>query len=146
MASNITHQYRGPRTDDGPTALLTKLLAVNGQRVTGTALALANRTSTTQSNNIDCTGFRGIVVYLRIAAVPGTDTVRVTIRGVDPVSGFAMILVTGPNYSGIEATTLVAGPGFGSPTALPDQIRIEVTHSPSPSGSFQYSVGYCLIP
>lgn len=146
MASNITPQYRGPRTDDGPTALLAKLLAVQGQRVTGTALAAATRNATTQSAIIDCTGFRAIVVYLRVTAAPGTDTVRLTLRGIDPASGAALTLAQGVTLSSATASVSSFGSGAGIALALPDQIRIEVTHSPSPSGSFDYSVGYCLVP
>ena len=146
MPADITPQYRGPRTDDGPTALLAKLLAVQGQRVTGTALAAATRNATTQSAIIDCTGFRAIVVYLRVTAAPGTDTIRITLRGIDPASGQALFLVQGGAVSTVTAAVSSFGPGAGIAVALPDQIRIEVTHSPSPSGSFDYSVGYCLVP
>ena len=146
MASNITPKYRGPRTDDGPTALLAKLLAAQAQRVTGTALAAATRTSTTQSGIIDCTGFRAIVVYLRVTAAPGTDTVRITLRGIDPASGLALTLAQGVTLSTVASSVFSFGVGAGTAGALPDQIRIEVTHSPSPSGSFDYSVGYCLVP
>lgn len=137
---------RIPQNDDSVALLLARLLTVQSQRVTGTALALATRNSTTQSSIIDCTGFRGIIVYHRLASAPGTDTVRLTIRGIDPVSGTAFALASGTAQSvaGIYATTV--GPGFGLPSALPDQIRIEITHLPSPSGNFDYSVGYCLIP
>lgn len=147
MASNITPQYRGPRTDDGPTALLAKLLAAQAQRVTGTALAAATRNSTTQSAIIDCTGFRSIVVYLRVTAAPGTtDKVSITLRGIDPASGQAFALAQSGTFSTVTAAALSFGPGVGIAVSLPDQIRIEVTHSPSPSGSFDYSVGYCLVP
>jgi hypothetical protein len=131
---------------DPVNVLLARLLATQSQRVTGTALASATRTSTTQSAIIDCNGFSGIIVYLRITAAPGTDTVRVTIRGIDPASGQATLIGLGPVQSTVSGTSVVAGPGFAVPTGLPDQIRIEVTHTPSPSGSWDYSVGYCLVP
>lgn len=137
---------RAPQNDDSVALLLARLLVAQVQRVTGTALALATRNSTTQSSVIDCTGFRGIIVYHRITAAPGADTVRVTIRGIDPVSGQAFGIANGPIQSATGIFATVAGPGFGVPTALPDQIRIEITHSPSPSGNFDYSVGYCLVP
>lgn len=146
MASNITPQYRGPRTDEGPTALLAKLLAAQAQRVTGTALTAATRNATTQSAIIDCTGFQSIVVYLRVTAAPGTDTVRITLRGIDPASGTALLLAQSNTVSTVSSIGYSFGPSVGIAVALPDQIRIEVTHSPSPSGSFDYSVGYCLVP
>lgn len=145
MASQ-TITSRLPQQGDPVEVLLARLLAITAQRVTGTALALTTRNATTQSSVIDCTGFRGIIIYHRITAVPGVDTVRLTVRGIDPVSGQAFALANGTAQSaaGIYATTV--GPGFGVASALPDQIRIEITHSPSPSGNFDYSVGYCLIP
>ena len=146
MASNITPRYRGPRTDDGPNALQAKLLAAQAQRVTGTAFTAATRNATTQSAIIDCTGFQYIVVYLRVTAAPGTDTVRITLRGIDPVSGQPFILSQGPPHTTVTSSVSSFGPGAGIAIALPDQIRIEITHSPSPSGNFDYSVGYCLIP
>lgn len=137
---------RVPQNDDSVALLLARLLAVQSQRVTGTALAAATRNSTTQSAIIDCTGFRSIIVFFRVTSVPGVDTVRVTIRGIDPVSGVAMALLQAGTVSAVGATTVIAGPGAGSAMALPDQIRIEITHSASPGGNFDYSVGYCLIP
>lgn len=146
MSEPIILSSRIPQTDDSASVLLAKLLAVQAQRVTGVALAAATRNSTTQSAIIDCTGFRGIIIYLRVTAVPGVETVRVTIRGIDPASGFSAVLIQAAAVSAVSAPTVIAGPGYQSNMALPDQIRIEVTHSPSPSGNFDYSVGYCLVP
>lgn len=146
MPTNIIPRHRGPQSDDGPTALLAKLLAAQAQRVTGTALALGSRTSTTQSSLIDCTGFRAIVIYFRVTAAPGTDTVRISLRGVDPVSAQTILLAQGPTVAAASEAAYSFGPGCGTAMALPDQIRIMVSHSPSPSGSFDYSVGYCMIP
>lgn len=145
MASQ-TITSRLPQQGDPVEVLLARLLASTAQRVTGTALALATRNATTQSSVIDCTGFRGIIIYHRVTAVPGVDTVRLTIRGIDPVSGQAFATSNGATISAAGNYVTTIGPGFGTPSALPDQIRIEVTHSPSPSGNFDYSVGYCLIP
>lgn len=145
MASQ-TITSRLPQQGDPVEVLLARLLASTAQRVTGTALSQATRNATTQSAVIDCTGFKGIIVYHRVNGVPGVDTVRVTIRGIDPVSGQAFQIATGSAQSSTGIYAVVAGPGFATPTALPDQIRIEITHSPSPSGNFDYSVGYCLIP
>lgn len=144
MASNITPQYRGPRTDDGPTALLAKLLAAQAQRVTGTALASAVRNATTQSAFIDCTGFRAIIVYLRVVTNAGADTLRIVLRGLDPASGQ---LLNVAQSSAVTVTTVASfGLGASIPCGLPDQLRIEIQHSPSPSGNFEYTVGYCLVP
>jgi hypothetical protein len=109
-------------------------------------LALASRNSTTQSAIIDCTGFRAIIIYFRVTAAPGTDTVRISLRGFDPVSGQSILLAQGPTVAAASESASSFGPGCGTSIALPDQIRITVTHAPSPSGSFEYSVGYCLVP
>lgn len=146
MPADIIPIKRLPQSDDGVQALLAKLLAVQGQRVTGTALAMGTRNATTQSAIIDSNGFSGIIAYLRIISVPGTDSIRVTLRGIDPVSGQAFYLTNGPSQTGIGIFSTIIGPGFPVAAALPDQIRIEITHSPSPGGNFEYSVGYCLVP
>lgn len=146
MASQ-TITSRLPQQGDPVEVLLARLLASTAQRVTGTALTAATRNATTQSAIIDCTGFRSIVVYLRVTAAPGTtDKVSVTLRGIDPASGQAFALAQSGTFSTVTAAVFSFGPGVGIAVSLPDQIRIEVTHSPSPSGSFDYSVGYCLVP
>lgn len=145
MASQ-TITSRLPQQGDPVEVLLARLLASTAQRVTGTALTVATRNATTQSSFIDCTGFKSIVVYFRVTAVPGTDTVRITLRGNDPASGSALVIASSPIVSTVASNVYSFGPGVGIAVNLPDQIRIEVTHSPSPSGSFDYSVGYCLVP
>jgi hypothetical protein len=146
MSEAIQLSTRVPQNDDSLGILLAKLLAAQAQRVTGTALTAATRNATTQSAIIDCTGFRSIVVYLRVTAAPGTDTVRITLRGIDPASGTALLLAQSNTVSTVSSIGYSFGPGVGIAVSLPDQIRIEVSHSPSPSGSFEYSVGYCLVP
>jgi hypothetical protein len=137
---------RVPQQGDPVNVLLARLLATQSQRVTGTALSMATRTTTTQSATIDCTGFRGIIIYFRVTSAPGTDTVRITVRGLDPVWGGYTMFAQGPGQNAPSATAVSIGPGFTIATGLPDQIRIEVTHVPGPGGPFDYSVGYCLIP
>lgn len=146
MASQ-TITSRLPQQGDPVEVLLARLLASQSQRVTGTALALATRNATTLSGIIDCTGFRAIVVFFRVTAAPGTDTVRIQLRGIDPTSGLSGFGVALASTVSTPTTAAYSfGPGCTIATALPDQIRIEVTHSPTPSGNFDYSVGYCLIP
>lgn len=146
MSEPIILSSRIPQTDDSASVLLAKLLAVQGQRVTGTALAMGTRNATTQSAIIDCTGFRAIIVYLRVTSAPGTDSIRPAIRGIDPVSAQAFNLANGSAQTMTGNFATVIGPGCGVQSALPDQIRIEITHTPSPGGNFDYSVGYCLVP
>lgn len=135
---------RVPQNDDSLALLLARLLAVHSQRVTGTALAAATRSSTTQSGLIDCTGFRGIILYFRVTSVPGVDTVTLGIRGVDPASGVTIVLGQRPAVSGAGYYIATFGAGASLLAALPDQIRVDVQHSGA--GNFDYSVGYCLIP
>lgn len=157
MASNITPQYRGPRTDDGPTALLAKLLAAQAQRVTGTALAAASRTITTQSSNIDVTGFSAIMVVLNVTSVPGAGGIFLRVRGVDPATGQLVLLsassalITSVSISaGMWGRGLGANSGAGNPAlgccgiALPDLVRLEVQHFTG--DPYTYSVSYVLIP
>lgn len=143
MASQ-TITSRVAQQGDPVEVLLARLLASQSQRVTGTALALATRSSTTLSSLIDCTGFRAIILYFRINAVPGVDTVTLGLRGVDPVSGFAFVMAQRPAISLTGSYIAVFGGSSSLLAVLPDQIRAEVQHSGS--GNFDYSVGYCLIP
>lgn len=156
MASQIITS-RVAQQGDPVEVLLARLLAVQSQRVTGTALASASRTSTTQSLDIDCTGFRGLMVTLSVTAVPGAGSLALRIRARDPVTGQLVGIWIGTTT--VTTVTLGAamfGPGYGGLSGgnpgvlggggihLPDTIRIEVNHSTA--DPYTYSVGYALIP
>jgi len=157
MSEPIILSSRIPQTDDSVALLLARLLAVQSQRVTGTALASVSRTSNTQSLDIDCTGFQALLVTLSVTAAPGAGGLQIRLRTRDPVSGN----LTGFFFGTVTISTVstncgIFGPGFGGFTSgtspvlggagiyLPDTVRIEVAHSTA--DPYTYSVGYVLIP
>lgn len=148
---------RVPQQGDPVNVLLARLLVSQCQRVTGTALAAASRTITTQSTNIDVTGFSAIMVVLNVTSVPGAGSISLRVRGVDPATGQLVLLsassasITSVSISaGMWGRGLGANNGAGMPAlgccgiALPDIVRLEVSHSTG--DPYTYSVGYVLIP
>lgn len=157
MPADIIRIKRVPQSDDGVQALLAKLLAVQGQRVTGVALASLSRTSTTTSTDIDCSGFSRIVAYLDVTSSPGAGTLGFRILGRNPITSVFGVLFAGtptamntgmyvgswgPGCSGVA----VGGLGFlgGGGIALPDIVRCQIVHSTA--DPYTYSLGYCLVP
>lgn len=159
MPADIIPIKRLPRSDDGVQALLAKLLSVQAQRVTGTALASGTRSSTTASSDIDTSGIRGVVVYLFVSVASGTGGLRIGIRGRDPVTNnYMQLALTNTANVGIGNQVAVFGQAVGTTsgasigasvngsvgTFLPDLIRIEIQHGDA--SPYTYSVGYCLVP
>lgn len=156
MASQ-TITSRLPQQGDPVEVLLARLLASTAQRVTGTALAAASRTITTQSSNIDVTGFSAIMVVLNVTSVPGAGGIFLRVRGVDPATGQLVLLssssatITSVSISagmwgrGLGANSGATNPALGCcGIALPDIVRLEVAHSTG--DPYTYSVSYVLIP
>lgn len=153
--SDLAITTRRPQDTDTERLLLARLLAAQAVKTTGTALASAARTTTTQSADIDTTGFRGIVVFLNVTAASGTGGLTMRVRGRDPVStNFVALASVGSAVTAIGITALQFGGGGAVTSAgvtggamgglLPDIIRIEVAHGDA--SSYTYSVGYCLVP
>lgn len=153
--SDLAIPTRRPQDTDTERMLLARLLAAQAVKTTGTALASAARTTTTQSADIDTTGFRGIVVFLNVTAASGTGGLTMRVRGRDPVSlSFANLVSDGSAITAVSIRSLQFGGGGGASSAtsgggllgglLPDTIRIEVSHGDA--SSYTYSVGYCLVP
>lgn len=140
---------------DSERVLQARILASLTGRRRGVALASASRTVTTQSSDIDCTGFQGLIVYLNISAAPGAGGLSMRLRGQDPVTGNYFSLYNGTlSLNSINFVAGVFGPGAGgvfngtyglgaSGLYLPDVARIEITHATA--DPYTYSVGYCLV-
>lgn len=115
----------------------------------GTALASAARTSTTNASDIVNYNGRGVAIWFDITAVPGAQTVTLTVEVKDPVSGKYSQVFAGAAESGIATRFYEVYPGITETSnvdvsvALPRTFRVVVTHSGG--GSFTYSVGYCII-
>lgn len=117
-----------------------------------TTLASAARTATTNSADQTNYNAKGLYVYFAITAVPGTDTVTLTIQAKGPVAGTYETLLTGAAEVGTATRCYLLYPGAGAAAngvdvvnafPLPRTWRITITHSGS--GSFTYSVGANLI-
>ncbi len=153
--SDLAITTRVPQDTDTERLLLARLLASVAVKTTGTGLASAARTATTQTADITTNGYRGLVIFLNVTAASGTGGLTLRVRGKCPVSGAYLALgsvtsavtaigITGLQFGGGGAgtTATVAGGAFGG--ILPDTIRLEVAHGDA--SSYTYSVGYCLVP
>lgn len=146
---------RKPQDTDTERLLLARLLDATATKTTGTALASAARTASTNSSNITTGGASSIVVYLAVTVASGTGGLTMRIRGIDPVSGSAVPLLTATTaITATGSTAYCIGVGVGAVSGatvgviggvpLPDTIRIDVVHGDA--SSYTYSVGYSLIP
>jgi hypothetical protein len=154
--SDLAITTRKPQDTDTERLLLARLLAASAVKTTGTALASAARTATTQSSDIDTNGYSRIAIFLNVTAASGTGGLNIRIRAKDPVSlGYAPLIISFTAITSVQTVPLLAGPGLGAilagsnngcvaGVALPETIRLEVTHADA--SSYTYSLGYCLIP
>jgi len=92
---------------------------------------------------------RGMILVFDITAVPGGDTVLLTIEGKDPISGEYYTILAGAAQVA-QATlvmrvypALVAIANLTANDILPDTWRPTVTHSGA--GSFEYSVAASYV-
>ncbi len=92
---------------------------------------------------------RGLHVVFDITAVPGVQTVTLSIEGKDPVSGKYYTLLTGAAEVGVATRIYRLYPGLTAVAnttvsdILPRTWRVTVAHSGA--GNFTYSVGASLV-
>ncbi|MCL6542045.1 MAG: hypothetical protein K6T87_15930 [Roseiflexus sp.] len=125
----------------------------NWERVRGnldiTVLSSAVRSSTTNSSDFINQNGRGLKVVFNITAVPGTDTVTLSIEGKDPLSGVYYTIFSGAAESSIGTKVYTIYPGIpivenvSANDILPRTWRVKVTHSAGTN--FTYSVGASVI-
>jgi hypothetical protein len=148
-----------PQVGDSMQMLLARLTmgAYRRSNVQAPGLASAARTATTQSTDISCIGFGGIIVTLNVTVASGTGGLKVRIRYKDSVTGIYYVLsestlivtATGGwvyQHAPGTGTTVTAILGnLGSAAGLlTDTIRIEIIHGDA--SSYTYSVNYVLVP
>lgn len=99
----------------------------------------------TGDDNKKVPGNKGCTVVFNVTAVPGVDTVTLTIEGKDPVSGVYFTLLTAAARVATGTDVLTVYPGV-TETAnvdfsgiLPDTYRVRVIHSAGTN--FTYSIG-----
>lgn len=109
-----------------------------------TLLNSAARTTTTTSADMVVNGGSGVFVF-DITAVPGVQTVTLTIQGKDETSGKYYTLIAGTALSATSTNVYKVGQGLpvtanvSANDVIPRTIRAVVTHSGA--GSFTYTVG-----
>lgn len=117
-----------------------------------TLLSSAARTATTSSTDQVNYNARGVMVFFSITAIPGTDTVTLTIEAKDPIAGTYEALLAGVAESATGTKCYLVYPGASAAAngvdvvngfPLPRTWRVTVTHSAA--GSFTYSVAASLI-
>ena len=95
---------------------------------------------------------KGVYVFFSITAVPGSDTVTLTIEAKDPVAGTYEVLLSGSAEVATGTKCYLVYPSAGAAAngvdavsvyPLPRTWQVTVTHSGS--GEFTYSVGFALI-
>lgn len=125
-------------------------LATGPTPATETAwLASAVRTTTQAINLTVPAGAVGIMARLYVTAVPGVDTVSITIA--DQLTGRGMV-TGGAQVAAANCFLLVKTgggtvgvplPASSSPVGLPEKITLNITHSAA--SNFTYSATYCWL-
>lgn len=97
-------------------------------------------------DNKKVAGAHGCIAILNVTAVPGVDTVTLTIEGKDPVSGTYYTVLSAAARVATGADVLQVQPG-GAVTAnvsanasLPDTYRVRVIHSAGTNFTYSVSV------
>lgn len=114
-----------------------------------TLLASAVRAATTSTADQQKVINRGVYVFLKVTAVPGVDTLTVTIQGKD-VDGTYYTILASTASAATGTVTLKVYPGLpntanvSSNEVLPDLWRVTVTHSAGTN--FTYSLVANTLP
>ena len=109
-----------------------------------TILGSAARTSSGQSNDIDCGFAKEVFIVVDVTAVSGTGpTLDVKVTCKDPVSGKYRDLYSFAQFSAIGTADQHIGPGLETNKGLGSKIRVEYTIGGT-DPSFTFSVGAVL--
>ena len=156
LISTITNTWPDNTTQFTGQTLMALGVLYNGagwdkarNNIDATILASAARTATTAS--ADQTNFngRGLHLVFDITAVPGADTVTLTIQGKDALSGAYYTILAGAAQVGTGTIVmrvypaLTAAANLTASDVLPRTWRVNVVHSGA--GSFTYRVGASVI-
>lgn len=141
------------QTEDDEKALLQRLLG-SQRKLTAQGLAMAARTTQTNTADIIAPTYRGIVIYLHVSAASGTGGLTLRIQGKDEFTGAYVTLATvSTAVTLVSVNSFIFGGGGGSSGAsspalvggiLPDVFRIIVLHGDA--SSYTYAVSYTLVP
>lgn len=121
----------------GSAIIVAALLALASHKANAgmdTLLASASRTATTTASDINRTTEKAATFVLNVTAVPGVQTLTMTVQGKDNLGNYYTILSsTASAATGI--VTLVVGLGISAAAnasigvMLPDIYRVVITHS-----------------
>lgn len=116
---------------------------------TVTVYASAARTATPTAVTLPAGRYNYLNLTIDATAVTATPSVVVTVDALDPVSGKYYNLLTSAAITAISTTVLRIGPtltavaNLAANHALPDTIRVTMTHGDA--DSITYSVGAALM-
>jgi hypothetical protein len=147
---------RNPQDTDTERLLLARLLDATATKKTGTALASAARTTSTDSASIPLSGASGILLFFNVTSVSGAASLILVLRGKNPITGdfntwiarTGSLTATGNYLLSVGPAAGVAGAGVIGYAAvasqLPDEVDVLVQHATADSCT--YSVGYVTAP
>jgi hypothetical protein len=111
------------------------------------SIASAVRTATlTGDDNKKVPGNHGCIAILNVTAVPGADTVTLSIEAKDPVSGtyYTVLAAAARSTTGIDVLQVQPGgvvtANVSANASLPDVYRVKVTHSAGSSFTYSASI------
>lgn len=116
---------------------------------TVTVYASAARTATPTAVTLPAGRYNYLNLTIDATAVTATPSVVVTVDALDPVSGKYYNLLTSAAITAISTTVLRIGPtltavaNLAANQALPDTLRVTMTHADA--DSITYSVGAALM-
>jgi hypothetical protein len=117
-----------------------------------TVLASGIRSATTTSADKTNYNERGAIIFFDVTAVPGIDTVALSVEVKDPLSGKYVTILDGGAKDAVGTYIYAVYPGAADGEAkfdafeampLPRTWRVTITHSAATD--FTYSVGACYV-
>ncbi len=147
-----------PQVGDSTQMLLARMAMASYRRsnVQAPGLTSAARTATTQSTDISCIGFTGIIVAINVTVASGTGGLKARIRYKDNVlASYPTISESSLSITATGTWVYLHAPGAGTTVSailgnhgsaagcLTDTCRIEIVHGDATS--YTYSVTYTLL-
>lgn len=139
-----------PVTGDAQTTLVSKYSVVDDQGRPGVLYVSAARTVTPTAQTLYSRGALGLSVYISATAVTATPSIVVTIDGYDAGSATWYNILTSAAIATVSTKRMIVHPTVAAvanlsvATAIPDTIRVVMTHGDT--DSITYSVTLDWMP